>query len=220
MEQQPTIWESNPRLKTLLLVLIVVFFLSGVGLVVFSQWSTSFRQKVYEETESGLPKHQVPADVSGWKTYKDNNFEFKYPEKLKLSEVNGKVTLSHSIRYDNLGECDMVGSDKKNATLTDFSISFEKKIENSKLDYIDGNYESGSLKGSWQYSGAEGCGELIYNFSMKDNSLVVRRSAIQATSGISSAWNLDEILKVPQVISKEESQMLFDQILLTFKFIK
>lgn len=54
-----TIWASNPHLKTLLLVLIFVFLFSGIGLVVFAQWSNSFRQQVYEQTQAGLPKHQT-----------------------------------------------------------------------------------------------------------------------------------------------------------------
>ena len=56
---QPTIWENNPKLKTLLLILVVVFFLCGIGLVIFQQWSNSYREKIYEETVNGLPKHQV-----------------------------------------------------------------------------------------------------------------------------------------------------------------
>ena len=89
-QQEPTIWEQNPKLKMLLLILIGVFLLSGIGLVIFQQWSTSYRQKVYEETQSGLPTHQVKSatttsesqtDTSNWKTYKNDqyDFELKFP---------------------------------------------------------------------------------------------------------------------------------------------
>lgn len=98
---QPNIWETNPTLKTLLLVLIFVFLFSGIGLVVFAQWSGSYRQKVYEETRAALPKHNVketsPAlkqtnqeldytitdsQISGWKVYVNNKlgFQLEFPE--------------------------------------------------------------------------------------------------------------------------------------------
>ena len=55
----PTIWEQNPKLKMLLLVLIFVFLFSGIGLVVFAQWSNNYREQVYEQTKAGLPKHVI-----------------------------------------------------------------------------------------------------------------------------------------------------------------
>lgn len=62
---QPTIWVANPKLKMLLVVLIVVFLASGIGLVVFAQWSMAYRQQIYEQTQAGLPVHQVkPATVA------------------------------------------------------------------------------------------------------------------------------------------------------------
>ena len=48
---------------------------------------------------------------------------------------------------------------------------------------------------------------------------MVKRDSIQALSGISSLWNLEEILKVPGVISQQESDKIFNQILSTFRFI-
>ncbi len=96
MQPQPTrqsVWETNPNLKILLLVLIVVFLFSGIGLVVFSQVQSNNREKVYEETQAGLPKHEVKevpaatttpisqATPKDWKVYKntDYGFQFSYP---------------------------------------------------------------------------------------------------------------------------------------------
>ncbi|HYV33585.1 MAG TPA: hypothetical protein VE973_01945 [Candidatus Limnocylindria bacterium] len=92
---QPTIWETNPKLKTLLLVLIVVCFLSGIGLVIFSQWSNNYREQVYEETVSGLPTHKstksepvvVAAAEKGWVTYINNTYGYQisYPSESQLN---------------------------------------------------------------------------------------------------------------------------------------
>lgn len=101
--QNQSIWISNPHLKMLLLVLIFVFLGCGIGLAVFSQWSSQYRQQVYEETQAGLPVHidkpiatttqssdliitsktptTTASDITSWKTYKNAQygFEFQYP---------------------------------------------------------------------------------------------------------------------------------------------
>ena len=95
IQPKPDIWESNPKLKSLLLLLIVVFLLCGIGLAVFAQVQNNYRQKVYEETKAGLPKHQAglsanqnlgESDISTWKTYKNTKygFEFKYPDNVGI----------------------------------------------------------------------------------------------------------------------------------------
>ncbi len=56
---EPDIWEKNTHLKNLLLVLIFVFLASGVVLVSLSVWQSKYRQKIYEETEAGLPVHKT-----------------------------------------------------------------------------------------------------------------------------------------------------------------
>src|SRR3989338_5915441 len=62
-----------------------------------------------------------------WITYTNNDvgFEFKYPPNLILGETQGEVTLSHSIPYENSGDCDMEGGTKVYKTLNDFGLSFE-----------------------------------------------------------------------------------------------
>ena len=56
---KPTIWTANPKLKNLLLVFIIVFLISGIGLAVLAQVQAQYRQKIYEETQAGLPVHKV-----------------------------------------------------------------------------------------------------------------------------------------------------------------
>ncbi|MFA5990683.1 MAG: hypothetical protein WC794_00345 [Candidatus Doudnabacteria bacterium] len=101
LEPKPDMWEANPKLKMLSLVFIFVFLFSGIALVVFSVWSNQYRQKIYEETVSSLPKHEVRAsenqkvgvsDIANWKTYKNDQygFELKYPESWdKIENDNG-----------------------------------------------------------------------------------------------------------------------------------
>ena len=76
-----TLWEANPKLKGLLLVLIFVFLFSGMGLVVFAQWQSSYRQKIYEETQAGLPRHQVlhnvQVETKYWKSCSNSIYGFK-----------------------------------------------------------------------------------------------------------------------------------------------
>ena len=164
---------------------------------------------------------QSTDEVPGWKTYRDDKsgFEFKYPENLKLIKEGNKVILNHFIPYENYGDCDMMGGEQLYKTLDDFNISFEVVNQKLSLNYIDGEYSAGMLNGSWAYEGAEGCGHSTYHFSIGENkTLVIQRAATQALSGLSTLWDLEKILKIPGVISKEESNKLFNEILSTFKF--
>ena|SRR3989344_1825566 len=216
LESTPTgLNQPNHSSKKLLVsILILVALIGGYfALAKYQSWWP------FRDVAVSTPT-PTPNENADWKTYRNDLYEFKYSGKLKLSEENGKVTLSHSIPYENSGECDMTGDNKTYSTLTDFKLSFEKVTGNLKFEYTDGEYSLGGLKGPWQYTGAEGCGEYIYHFSIADITLVVKRDAIQATSRLSTAWDLDKILKVPGVISKEESQRLFDQIFSTLKFTR
>jgi hypothetical protein len=47
-------WTRNPNLKTLLLVLIFVFLISGIGLAIFTAWSNNYRQQAYDQTQAAL----------------------------------------------------------------------------------------------------------------------------------------------------------------------
>ena len=167
----------------------------------------------------------VPVDPPDWITYRNEalGFEFKYPEKLNLIESESEVVLNHSIDYENYGDCDMLGGNQLYQTLDDFNVSFEvihNHVDHDLYGY-DYTYKAGLLEGYWIYEGAQGCGNIVYYFPAgEDKTLVVTRAAVQALSGISLIWDLEEILQVPGVIPKEEAEEIFDQILATFKFIE
>ncbi len=99
LEPKPNMWEANPKLKMLSLVFIFVFLFCGIGLAVFSQWSASYRQKIYNQTQSELPKHIVKeSDILNWKTYKNEQygFEFNYPERFDSKIFNNELTIFES----------------------------------------------------------------------------------------------------------------------------
>ena len=145
-------------------------------------------------------------------------------ESSNNSDLLAKISLNHSIKYQNYGDCDMEGGDQIYQDLQDFGLTFELVAGEVTYGYYDGDYNLENLNGKWAYKGAEGCGDTSYFFPIKTNvptgrTLVITRASIQALSGIPT-WNKEEILKVPGVISKAENQKLFDEVLSTFKFTK
>lgn len=161
--------------------------------------------------------------TKNWKTYRNEKlgYQINYPDKLELVEEGNKVVFKHNIPYQNSGDCDMLGGTQVFEELEDFKVSLELKSEKASNTYKDGVIQVGELDGQWIYEGAEGCGDYVYYFPLEGgNTLIVRRAAIQALSGISTSWNRKEILNSPGVIAPEESNELFDQILSTFEFIE
>lgn len=95
--RKSTIWQTNPNLKNLLLVFIVLLLLSGICLSVMSYMQTQYRQQIYEQNVAEMPKHQLrPATTITdqatasttqlftkveWKTYTNDQYgiEFQYP---------------------------------------------------------------------------------------------------------------------------------------------
>jgi len=206
-----------------IIIFAVVVVLGITGYVFFkNQGLIPNKQETSEQTVTKTITPSVTeAGTSDWKTYtnKEYGFSFKYPELLTLAESKNSVTLSHSIPYENYGGCDMTGGNTLYKNLEDFRLTFEVKNQQIKLNYTDGQYVSGNLKGVYALEGAEGCGNVKYVFPLVDEeTLVVDKGAVQALSGLSKYWNLEEILEVPDVISQEESKSIFDQILSTFEF--
>jgi len=173
------------------------------------------------QTNNSISPSVVQDETKNWKIYRNETFEFKYPENLQLIEDGNKVVLNHSIPYENVGDCDLLGGGQLYETLDDFNVSFEVVNQKLSLNYVVGEYNAGILKGSWALEGAEGCGHSKYHFSIGENkTLVVQRANIQALSGISTSWDLEKILKISGVISKEESEKLFNEILSTFRLVQ
>lgn len=97
--EKPSIWVSNPHLKTLFLVLIFVFLFSGIGLAAFNQIQTAQLAKQYNiDVPVVSTPHKIKsatstpsqANIEGWKTYKNDKFgfEFKYPKEWTVEEYD------------------------------------------------------------------------------------------------------------------------------------
>lgn len=219
----------NDRLKSLLLILIFVFLVSGLALAVLSQIQAYYGQQVYLATQSALPIHKDKSPLAE-KQYFNPVFgiAFQYPTYLTLSETASSVELSHKIPFKNYGECDMKGDSIIYDELTDFRVKLQilegsvaqavKKIspympkENFSGNtikispgFID-EYSAGQLKGFAIYEGVEGCGHTIYYFPLGNNRvLVVENAMIQQLSGIVSSDLEKQILAVPGAISRQKN---------------
>lgn len=163
------------------------------------------------------------SSIEGWQTYtnQEYGYSFKYPTNLTLYDKNNIITLNHSIPYVNSGDCDMSGGIQQYDNLNDFNVTFKIKLskEIELPPYYDGDYKSGILNGKWYWEGIEGCGEIKYYFPIANGkTLLVSKDLVQAYSGISTVWDMDKILNTPGVITYEESEKIFDQILSTFNF--
>ncbi|MBU4338869.1 hypothetical protein KKB43_02305 [Patescibacteria group bacterium] len=182
-------------------------------------------------------------ETTDWKTYRNEEygFEVKYPTNvLKISQKDGYINLFHSISFEHENSCDF---GQENALsilkeLTDFNIDI--KMENSRLlnairakegenisKYIVGNLlktEEGYIeeikiaqfKGYRIINVFEGCGADSYYFSINDGkTLFVRREHITEL-----ILNPQRYSSAEGVIMSQESDVLFDQILSTFKLIE
>jgi hypothetical protein len=174
-----------------------------------------------ETSPTTIPNQAPTSNMENWKTYTNNkySFEFMYPPKLSIIENNEEVTLTHSIPFKNFGDCDMSGGTGTFQTLTDFEVTLMIVTEKLHTEDYYGDYTNGNLKGKNRVMGAEGCGYTDYYFLLNNKFLYVKKANVQALSGISTAYDLNEILSVKGVISREESQQIFHQILSTFKFL-
>ena len=163
-------------------------------------------------------------NAPGWRTYTSTKlgYSFQYPEKLSLSISDDIVNLSHSIPFENRdGGCDMKGDSELSKTLEDFGLSIRIVPGTVNPPYVDGTYYSkGELNGKWAYMGAEGCGVSDYYFPINGyRTLIVTKSEIQILSPVVTPEVRAKVLAVPGVISYEESKIILDQILSSFKII-
>lgn len=184
------------------------------------------------------PKVTTPPSIVATTTLTFNGpgLSFIYPKELTFSQKNDTLVLHHEIPYKNTGGCDMMGDEKTYDTFTDFHITIriastslvktvkqmssyipEENFEGTKLKihpgFID-SFRAGILEGFAIYEGAEGCGFTTYYFSIPDNkTLIIQKESIQALSGVRGNTEIQKILAIPGVISKEESEMMFMRIL-------
>ncbi len=176
------------------------------------------------------------------KTYNNSELgiSFVYPTVLSASATGNVVTLHHEIPYTNTGECDMMGDEETFENLTDFRVAVqvsnkglvatmqEKSSYIPQENFVDNMvvpspgfidaFSVGELDGFAIYEGAEGCGQVAYYFPLGDNkTLYITKMSVQVLSGVVSAEKEAEVLKVPGVISRAESEKIFQNILLTLE---
>jgi hypothetical protein len=185
-----------------------------------------------------LQKKRATPQVSQIKTYRSSRLgiSFSYPPMLTASTTDDSVRLHHDIPYTNTGACDMMGDTTIYDRLTDFDVSIRvlpsdltttvKKLSpyipddnfvNGELvaspGFID-SYTIGQYSGFAIYEGAEGCGQTTYYFPLADNkTLVVQKASIQALSTAIIQEARNKVLAVPGVITPEQSQVFFQNIL-------
>ena len=184
----PTIWESNPKLKILLLILIAVFLFSGMGLTVFAVFQNEYRQKIYYETQAALPVHKVvksenqkigESDIAGWKTYRNDEygFEFDYPASFVLRVSTATST------YLNLSN----GSDSERISLQILEEKFDPnnikglygKIQNATQEPYNGinwySYYDGEICDGRNYGSSFNSETLFFKFtSCVDNEIGIQ----------------------------------------------
>lgn len=204
------------------IVLLIIIGVLAVGGGAYLIGKQSGRAPVAPNSD-GLSTTPTSTSASGWKVYVDDayGFSFEYPEKLTLSASGGATVLSHAIPFENRdGGCDMKGDSVLSKTLNDFVVSISVLPGTVNPPYkVDGNYSSGALSGVWSYMGAEGCGQTSYYFPFPGGkTLVITKSEIQILSNNVTPEVRAKVLAVPGVISYEESKVILDQILSTFKF--
>lgn len=181
------------------------------------------------------------AGISGWKIYTDQKkvFELKYPaDILKISQEDSYIKISHSIPFVHEDPCDFKGGAPALKKLTDFNANIEVKdlslieavrAKEGKLaeEYIAGDTLSikdeyvekvqiAQLDGFRFNNSFEWCGSADYYFPVGINkTLFVQRFDIAEL-----ALDPGRYSGAKGVIMPQEADVLFKQIISTFKPIK
>jgi hypothetical protein len=138
------IFQTNPRLRVLLLILIFTFALSGITLAVLAQIHAYGREQLYLATESALPVHRekgvnrangTQGEVEGWKTYQNEEygFEIRYPAGAAVGDKKQSINLGTA-------QAPVFGVEIMGATLVELSNSENRKsaqaIFNQMVSYL------------------------------------------------------------------------------------
>ncbi|HRZ30438.1 MAG TPA: hypothetical protein P5274_02105 [Candidatus Paceibacterota bacterium] len=223
--------------KYLIGVILLILVTGGAYYLVLSNKEDNNVQEpmVTQEQEVLAPISENQTNNSGWKKYSDNSIEFEYPDDIISVVKDGdKVNLSHSLSYRHNDFCDMKGTGTILDKFTDFNVSLRVVNKDMKgaldethgwLDkdyFVNGTFKLspgfvdsfrvGNLNGYQITSGAEGCGNYTYYFSLgSTKTLVVVRSFVPELSPINI--NNKTYLNLPGVIIPDKEIELFTKIL-------
>jgi hypothetical protein len=152
---------SNPRLKSLLLILIFTFIASGATLICLKFIQDYHREQIYLATEATLPVHKaeksaseptgMPDDISDWKTYRNEKygFEIKCPADSKYSEESDKNYLDPPTAF-------FCGSGESSIGILPIGgFLYELPFINPKItkEYVAGKQ---AIKYHWEYQSGSG----------------------------------------------------------------
>lgn len=215
-------------MKKLILIIILLAILAG---------------GIWYKTKNNTP---LPNENISTEEYSNEQIglSFNYPKELQIKNDGETVILFHDIAFENTGACDMVDSGEETyPRLTDFNVQIrvyntpltetvktlspyipEENFVNNELQENPGFIDSvtkGKYSGFMIYEGAEGCGFTTYYFPTEENqkTLVIRKESIQALSGVRGQEIVNEILKIPEAISLEESDIILNQVITSLEII-
>ncbi|MBP9821887.1 MAG: hypothetical protein KBC81_00335 [Candidatus Pacebacteria bacterium] len=229
---------SNPHrhfLNKKFAITLGILILLGAGAYV-GIWYWQKQQTVVVAT----PTPTLGADeTAGWKTYVNTQygFEFKYPNNFLIQENVDGARITHGVPYQHSDTCDMKGDSQPLTQVVDFNSAWKmfngdmgssvakdyfypKDIfENGQFKLSPGfvdTYSSGGLSGYRFRMGAEGCGVDTYYFSIDANhTLVIKRPFNPERTPLITDYK--KILALPGVMTPEQEDKIFDQMLTTFK---
>lgn len=163
-------------------------------------------------------------EMRQWKTYTDNSITFRYPNRLVLRKRNGRIFLTHSIKFKHLDPCDFSGDKDDLSTLIDFKVSLEivDGDGHSEIPVTDEKVKIGMLNGESLCSCNEGCGEYLYKFPLGENkTLIVKRDIISIFHPAAFRYGDDDrARKRPGIIDPVMEERFFYSILSAFKIRK
>lgn len=210
--------------KTIWIILII---LVGIGGYILGQ-----RKSV---SKSNIPTPQIAETEQKTFISADQSITLKYPDNLSVSQKNNIITLRHTIKYQNYPACDFKGDAPQSPTLTDFNTTVQLlnltvastavMIDQSMGTYTNDNvlklnpgfidiYNKHSYNGYVVTQGVEGCGVITYYLPISSSrTLVIQKDLIGAFSDIASSTEKQKILAIPDVISPEQSETIFDSLI-------
>jgi WD40 repeat protein len=175
-------------------------------------------------TRTPLATTTLPAPLAvDW--FKKYGFQVTYPQpQIKAYPQGAGVALLHSVPHSHTDPCNLQTASTLR-DLIDFDVRLEivpanleeaKRITHSGTGGTD-NVTLGPLTGgTFESYGVEGCGQDVYLFPVASNkTLWIVRRWIAEFSPIMADY--EEHLALPGVISPEEADKLFKQMMATFK---